>query len=139
MNVYTKLKDQRQCSACSLWGRRRFFGDWEWREAAPRCWKCVKAKRAAKDAAFHKGRPDFVKQNSVKTGLALNRPKKQAESAYSAAKLAADRPTLNRDPSSASNPGADPDRTHGSASVSFDDAALPGLPPVRRAKPAGPP
>ena len=139
VNVYTKLKDQRQCSACSLWGRRRFFGDWEWREAAPRCWKCVKAKRAAKDAAFHKGRPDFVKQNSVKTGLALNRPKKQAESAYSAAKLAADRPTLNRDPSSASNPGADPDRTHGRASVSFDDAALPGLPPVRRAKPAGPP
>ena len=139
VNVYTKLKDQRQCSACSLWGRRRFFGDWEWREAAPRCWKCVKAKRAAKDAAFHKGRPDFVKQNSVKTGLALNRPKKQAESAYSAAKLAADRPTLNRDPSSASNPGADPDRTHGRASVSFDDPALPGLPPVRRAKPAGPP
>ena len=25
INVYTKLKDQKQCSACALWGRRRFF------------------------------------------------------------------------------------------------------------------
>ena len=41
VNVYTKLKDQKQCSACALWGRRRFFGDDEWREKSPRCWKCA--------------------------------------------------------------------------------------------------
>ena len=35
VNVYTKLKDQKQCSACALWGRRRFFGDDEWRENRP--------------------------------------------------------------------------------------------------------
>ena len=51
VNVYTKLKDNKRCASCSLWGRRRFFGDWEWREAKPRCKKCVKDAEKAKDAA----------------------------------------------------------------------------------------
>ena len=63
VNVYTKLKDQKQCSACALWGRRRFFGDDEWREKSPRCWKCVKAKRAAKDAALYSRAPDIIARN----------------------------------------------------------------------------
>jgi hypothetical protein len=63
VNVYTKLKDNKRCVSCALWGRRRFFGDWEWREAKPRCKKCVKDSEKAKDAAKFGKRANFIAMN----------------------------------------------------------------------------
>ena len=63
VNVYTKLKDNKRCASCALWGRRRFFGDWEWREAKPRCKKCVKDSEKAKDAAKFGKRANFIAMN----------------------------------------------------------------------------
>ena len=63
VNVYTKLKDNKRCVSCALWGRRRFFGDWEWREAKPRCKKCVKSSEKAKDTAKFGRRADFIAMN----------------------------------------------------------------------------
>ena len=68
VNVYTKLKDNKRCASCSLWGRRRFFGDWEWREAKPRCKKCVKDAEKAKDAAKFGKRADFISMNRTASG-----------------------------------------------------------------------
>ena len=75
VNVYTKLKDNKQCSLCKLWGRRRFFGDWEWREQAPRCKKCVKDTQAAKDSAKFGKRADFIQLNRTKSAsIGLRNP-----------------------------------------------------------------
>ena len=68
VNVYTKLKDNKRCASCALWGRRRFFGDWEWREAKPRCKKCVKDAEKAKDAAKFGKRADFISMNRTASG-----------------------------------------------------------------------
>ena len=68
VNVYTKLKDNKRCTSCALWGRRRFFGDWEWREAKPRCKKCVKDSEKAKDAAKFGKRADFISMNRTASG-----------------------------------------------------------------------
>ena len=68
VNVYTKLKDNKRCASCALWGRRRFFGDWEWREAKPRCKKCVKDSEKAKDAAKFGKRADFISMNRAASG-----------------------------------------------------------------------
>jgi hypothetical protein len=74
VNVYTKLKDNKRCVLCALWGRRRFFGDWEWRASDPRCKKCVADAVAAKDKEYFRVRRDIITENRVKSGAYKSRP-----------------------------------------------------------------